>query len=129
MEASAHRHKDVAKLLLDSGANIEARNNCGQTALMYTFVGEYECEYENFVKFLLGRGANINAQDNQGKTVLMLMSEHGRNKSVVEFLLNHGANVKMRDNDGQTAFVLALQWGTGTVPTAQYLAPLTEKAP
>lgn len=50
-----HNKPKCLKLLLDSGANVNAKNNIGDTALMYAAVdGRIES-----VKILLSHGANI----------------------------------------------------------------------
>jgi len=56
------------KLLLEKGANIEAKDNDGDTALINAAIkGETE-----MVKLLLEKGANIEAKDNKGETALTM---------------------------------------------------------
>jgi len=55
-----------AAWLLDHGANLEARNNKGETPLMVAAKwGSFE-----MVQFLLNRGARADVQDNQGKNMV-----------------------------------------------------------
>ncbi|MBI5569379.1 MAG: ankyrin repeat domain-containing protein [Desulfomonile tiedjei] len=82
--------------LLDQGANVNARDTDGSTALMWS------CASSNCLrvaKLLVARGAEVNAKDNSGKTALTRADDRGAltaaDQIVVqefkEFLLQHGA--------------------------------------
>jgi len=68
--------KDIAELLLDKGANIEAHSDKteGRTPL-HEAVRQ---GYEDIVKMLLDRGANAFALDNSGKAPLDIARERNR---------------------------------------------------
>ncbi|HHX81996.1 MAG TPA: hypothetical protein GX696_03310 [Pseudomonadaceae bacterium] len=55
-----------ARLLLEAGADIEARDTQGRTTLN----GAVQWDWPDYVRFLLEQGADINAEDNRGYTVL-----------------------------------------------------------
>ncbi|MBP6870318.1 ankyrin repeat domain-containing protein [Candidatus Babeliales bacterium] len=74
----------IVKLLLDYGANIEDRDNHGNTALL---MAAY-CGQETMVKLLLDYGANIQAQDNNANTVLTLPALSGHD-NVIKILLEY----------------------------------------
>uniref|UniRef100_A0A6P7GYX0 Uncharacterized protein LOC114342383 isoform X1 n=1 Tax=Diabrotica virgifera virgifera TaxID=50390 RepID=A0A6P7GYX0_DIAVI len=57
---------DIAKLILDKGADINAQNSRGKTALHIAV----ENSQRDMVKFLILNGANINKKDNHGKAPL-----------------------------------------------------------
>ncbi|RYP75956.1 hypothetical protein DL771_002028 [Monosporascus sp. 5C6A] len=85
----------VSRLLLDRGADIEAKNNIGYTPLLgAAFEG-----YETVVKLLLDRGADIEAEDKSGITSLLWAADKGH-KTVVELLLDKGADIKVKDESG-----------------------------
>ena len=89
-------------LLLDRGANIEAENDIGWTALMLAALnGNTET-----VRLLLDKGADIEAKDNKGRTALMLAVRMGRIE-IVTLLLDRGANIEAKDNKGRTALIFA----------------------
>jgi len=60
-------------LLLESGANINAKDKNGQTALHYASAAN---NHETF-NFLLKRGADFEAKDNDGKTALHFAESNG----------------------------------------------------
>ena len=61
----------AVKFLLEEGADIEAIDNFGRTALMWaTSWGHLK-----IAKFLIDKGADVNATDNDGRTVLCISDE------------------------------------------------------
>lgn len=93
------KHKEIAKILLDAGADSNFANTDGQTALMLT------CD-KYLIELLLEKGANINAQDKDGDTALMIAVRVGK-KNIVELLISKGADVNIRNHFGQTALRFA----------------------
>ena len=108
----------LAYLFLERGADIEAKDNDGRTALMSA--AEYVAEdgpddsENDKLRILLGRRAEVNAVDNKGKTALMHAVERLQDnedyleqlKARVTLLIDSGANIGMKDNDGRTVFDL-----------------------
>ena len=90
------------RALLNSGANINARDNDGSTALIWAA----RFGHLATVRELLDRGANINARSNSGWTALICAIYYGH-LAVVRLLLDRGANINARDHVGQTALSLA----------------------
>lgn len=76
--------------LLDNGANPNARNDAGATALMWA-VPDLEK-----TRLLVARGAEVNAQSNDGRTALMVASGFYGAKDVVALLLEKGANPSLK---------------------------------
>src|SRR5665213_1201503 len=72
----------IYKLLLDKGADINTRNNSGDTALIG---GVVESGGTDTVKFLLSRGADINVKDQDGSTALQLAIGEG-NAAIAQLL-------------------------------------------
>lgn len=71
------------KGLLDSGANVDARDNRGNTALIESAF----FKYPDLVKLLLDRGADINARNNAGDMALTEAVRAGH-QDVVDLLLS-----------------------------------------
>lgn len=89
----------LAQLSLDCGADIDARDNFDNTALM---LAARDRNIE-IVKMLLNNNANINAQDRSGMTALMF-AVHKGHIEVAQMLINAGADVTAQDNVGRTVF-------------------------
>lgn len=89
---------EMAKLLIDEGANIYAKNQKDDTAL---FVASAKGFYE-IVKLLIEKGADADAKNLDGETPLMKASKEGR-LSVVKLLIEHGVNPNAQDNLKKTA--------------------------
>ena len=96
---------DLAKVLVESGANVNATDVHGDTALMEA------CRegHLNIVELLIEHGANLNAAVNvgvgQGYTPLIYAAESGH-VNVVKCLLKHDANINAK-KDGDTALIIA----------------------
>ncbi len=90
-------HRDITKLLLDKGANVNARTNCGVTPL---HLACYHGGNKDTIKLLLNRGAKIDAKDDDGyspihyagskEDVVMLLLERGAEKDVLVEEMLHG---------------------------------------
>lgn len=103
----ALHHPDPSKIraLLDAGANVNARDVLGGTALhvAVNFRGDLEV-----IRMLLDRGARIDALNHDGYTPLLLALRYGhynhadpeRLRAVVDLLLSRGASVTQAGKDG-----------------------------
>lgn len=60
MSAVSFQNKDVIRLLLKEGADINAQNGYGETALMIVARREDERTIETMIRLLLEKGADIN---------------------------------------------------------------------
>ncbi len=110
-------YEAVAKLLLDKGAEVDARDSTGRTALLIAVDGSAS-EYRvigadlSMARLLLARGADINAGDNLGWTPLLnVLNLWADQPDVLEFLLAKGANLNARLKDGRTGLMLAAHLG------------------
>jgi ankyrin repeat protein len=90
------RSASIAKLLLDAGANLNARDALGQTPLMYA---PFEVS-----KLLIDLGADVNLVDKDGFSALSVTAEYGE-KEKVDLLLLNGADVNARAQNGWTALI------------------------
>ncbi len=133
MQAASDVTPDLVSFLLDHGADVNAQDATGMTALM-------RCDRSpEIAQILLSHGANVNARDAKGKsvleyaympTVMQALLAHGADAhrlnngadtlgrcsspDVAEMLIAHGADVNARDKDGKTA--LLLSWYSNVTP-------------
>jgi len=106
-------------LLLFYGANINSKNEYGNSALYLTMLQYWDDDTDNseikeVFELLLDKGADVNAQDNLwgygGGTVLhgaiSAHSDSGNKIGLIKILLDRGADRTIKDDDGCTAIDL-----------------------
>ena len=95
-------HTEIAKILLDNGADPSAKDTNGATALTIS------AEHGNvkIIKLLLAKGADIDVRNDHGNTALMYGAEYGH-LDVIKTLLAAGADFTFKDKDGETALMTA----------------------
>ena len=93
----------MVKILVEAGANVQARNNIGDTPLNRAAAHNGN---PVVVKVLLEAGADIEAQSEDGWTPLHDSAVFNKTPTVVTALLDAGANPKAETNEGKTAFDL-----------------------
>ena len=94
------------KSLVDAGADVNATDFCGETALQVAVTNEHE----KCVECLLTGGADVNKAVSMDSTVLMQAAARG-NSRVVKLLVKYGANVHTTDMFGITALMKAAEAG------------------
>jgi ankyrin repeat protein len=104
MYAALYGDPQAVRLLLDRGANPDAQNEDGGSALMYAV------DDPGKTQLLLERGANPNLRSGEGRTALLIAAAAGID-STVKLLLDKGADVNVPLADGRG--VLALAAGAG----------------
>jgi ankyrin repeat protein len=129
--ASAKGDVGQVRKLLDQGSNVNAREENGETPLMYAAVEDRT----EVVDFLLNRGAAVNAVSLNGETALtravavsryntvallltrgadiekdnpLMYAAGGGDVKMIKLLLDRGAKINAVDNDGDTALAAAV---------------------
>jgi ankyrin repeat protein len=103
--AIMHDYMNLFHLLLENGADLEAKNKDGDTALLCAcWKGHIAV-----VKMLLDKDANIEAQNNNRKTALFYACSMGH-IAVVEMLVDKGANIEA-NKDGIAPLLRASDYG------------------
>ena len=94
---------ELARILLEHGANPNAMDDRGQSALQLLLKPtNYDpTSHDDLIELLLECGANVNAQDEKGVTPLHLASRMGW-FTIGQKLLDHGGNPNVQDSQGQT---------------------------
>jgi len=90
MYATLYGDAASMQLLLDKGADPNAKNDAGATALMWAV--------DNLAKtrLLVERGADVNARSDVSRTALLIASGIPGNDAVVKFLLDRGAKIGVK---------------------------------
>ncbi len=97
---------EIAKLLLDCGADVNARGNDGGTAL----ISAGRRRKNDLVRLLLKHGADVHSRDNLGHTALLKSAAEGR-AELIGVLCDHGAEVNAKDHSGWSPLMLSAREG------------------
>ena len=95
------------QILLDAGADIQARDRRGRTVLMSAL----QSRNVETVLELIEKGAEVNARDNVGGTALSRAAGPFGNAEVLKALLATKAEVNVADNNGMTPLLWAARYG------------------
>jgi ankyrin repeat protein len=107
LSRDAARHSGAAHVeaAIAAGANVNARDDMGATALMHAVAID---DHGGIVKSLLLAGADANAVDDSGTTALSFAVAQGEHAvPAVQALLAAGADVDIKNADGRTALFYA----------------------
>ncbi|UXX40675.1 ankyrin repeat domain-containing protein [Wolbachia endosymbiont of Oryzaephilus surinamensis] len=102
---------NLVKLLLDNGANIEAKNGEYQATPLHGAVENYRIDV---VKLLLNRGANVNAEDKDNWTPLHYGADTN-SSDIVKVLVDAHANLGAKGNYGKTPLDIAKDKGHNNI--------------
>src|SRR3569833_1379816 len=104
LSACAHGDVDLLTKALDEGADANARDPKGTSALIYAMVSKRRL---GIVSLLLQKNADPNGTDRNGKPALLWAIE-AHDDALVDMLIKAGANTNGHDRKGNTAFFVAL---------------------
>lgn len=88
------------ELLIDAGADVNAKNLYGTTPLHNVAESYIEDLTKRILELLLSNGADINARDKLKRTPLHFAVEKD-NPELCEMLINAGADIDIQDNNGK----------------------------
>lgn len=110
--AAACYRTEIARILIDAGAKLNAKNRHGAEPLHAAAAGQpgslswNPVEQSKMLELLVKAGADPNATDKRGVTPL-LIAVRTRCAAAVQTLLHHGADPKHTSKRGSTALNLA----------------------
>lgn len=109
LDAARTGHEEVASVLIAAGADINAADAYGVTALMFSLIsGSVQTARE-----LIGAGADVNSRDVDGRTALVeaLTTENDIPPELIASLIEAGADVNVRIANGLTPLMIAVSGG------------------
>lgn len=109
MTYSRNIQPEMIKLLINSGADVNAGDVYGMTPLMLVAT----TEHTESVKMLIDAGADVNMRDKHaGMTALMQAAPYGRTKNMI-LLIKAGADIDAKEHyyGGMTALMIAARDG------------------
>ncbi|XP_077423261.1 ankyrin repeat, SAM and basic leucine zipper domain-containing protein 1 isoform X2 [Vanacampus margaritifer] len=101
---------DMAKMLLDRGANANFEKDCWTVLMASCKAMATEDKIARCVELLLSRNADPNMADRSHLTCLMLAAIKNHCK-ILNLLVSHGADPNLQDANGYTALALAVHNG------------------
>lgn len=111
LSATMKGHEDVAKLLIENGADIEWKDGeYERTALIWAA----RHGHKTAVRLLLEKGANVEAKEKCGRTALLWAAACGQG-GIVSLLLDKGADIEVKDEQDQTPLLLAARYRSTSV--------------
>ncbi len=109
------QHKEMVKLLIENGADVNARDSDYDTPL----IKAAQTGNNEIIRALIKAGADVNAADMSGKTALHHLIMSGDMESIA-LLTEGGANVNAADNDGMTP-IFGVPVSDGLMEIVEYL--------
>jgi hypothetical protein len=108
MIAAAEGHAEVVDRLVDAGADVNARNFEGRTALMFAALYGYAA----IVERLVAARADVNTVPaGEPRWPALFVASQNGHADVVRLLLDNGADATYRDEQGVDAIQLAYENG------------------
>jgi ankyrin repeat protein len=103
MHAAAIGSPEAVKLLLESGADVNAKNEVEATALILGAGNPAKA------RMLVEKGADVNAHSKLGRTPLLIAASCESCTATVKLLLDKGADANAKDKDGNSP-ITAASW-------------------
>ena len=103
MYAAAFGTVEAMSVLIDAGANVNAKNAFDATALMWGAADPAK------VRLLLDKGSDVNAKSKQGRTPFIIAASSNGAKPILQLLIANGADAKTTDASKNTALIAAAQ--------------------
>jgi WD40 repeat protein len=101
--AAEEGDEEKVRALIRKGANVNSRDEDGDTALMVAALRGLD---SGTVNSLLANRANVNAKNKENDTALIFAASND-DSEILEALLNKGAHINHQNDNGYTALIMA----------------------
>jgi len=102
-----NNHNNIAKFLIDNGADINQKDKDGNTLLLQKITSR-NFNYMD-IKFLLDNGADINIKNNDKQTVLHFIYKLN-DLNLINDLMREKSEINIKDKDGNTPLIYASKY-------------------
>lgn len=92
---------EIARLLIKHGADVNAIDEAGNTALHHVVTYGHRDEYKSLAELLVNAGAQVNIKNKNGITPVISAAVNCHTE-ILELLLKNGGNAHEVDKDGKT---------------------------
>lgn len=107
MKSARAGDKEMVKLLLENGANVNAMDSWEDTPLTYAISGNaISGKNLEIIGLLIKKGADVNVRGEYDRTPLMEAAATG-DLEAIKYLLDNGADINARDNNKVPALLYA----------------------
>jgi hypothetical protein len=96
-------HIEIARLLLQNGAEVNAKSNRGSTPLYCAALNGHV----DILHLLVKNGADLEAQNDDGWRALHIAALHGHLPFIQQLISRYHVDINARMNNGETALMLA----------------------
>ncbi|KAF4634094.1 hypothetical protein G7Y89_g4015 [Cudoniella acicularis] len=104
--ALRRRKVEVAKRLMDEGADINHRSAYGYSALILAGLSKDP----ELIQYLLNSGAQVNVPEGTCNTTALFVATYSKDLETCKLLVSSGANVNARTTDDHTALIAAADY-------------------
>lgn len=113
MRACCNGMDDIVETLIKFGADVNAVDKDGNTALLYSVVCKYVPEnILDIFQLLIQAGADINHKDSDGRSALFAASRReGGRFDIFEWLIEKGCDLNINAKDGSSPILAAARSG------------------
>ncbi len=91
-------YSEIIKYLISKGADVNAKNDGGDTAL---HIAIFKDKNKEIIELLIEKGADVNAKDNDGETALY-KAVADKKYEIAKYLISKGADINAKTNGGTT---------------------------